>query len=127
MGRGGRPPAGGRPPTHGLRPPAGRGRGQAAPSRHPETERHAAEVKATARGLSTLIKSGDAEKRPPAFDSQDLLVVRSWCERRPIEPQSAASALVRFPRLWSTKRGRYCRFRAPGAGAIALLRARPTF
>ena len=125
MGSPGKPP-GQRSPAHGLRPPApvpgNKGKPKTA-----GTEKHAQEVKALARGKSIVEPASEAEKRPAAFDGQDLLVVRSWLTRRPLEPKPTAPALVQYPRLWTTKRGRYCKFKAPGAGTYALLRARPTF
>ncbi len=67
------------------------------------------------------------ERRPAPFDRRDLMVVRSWLSRRPLETMPAAAAMVPYPRMWTTKRGRYCRFRAPGAGVYGIVRARPTF
>lgn len=89
---------------------------------------HAAEIRALASGRD-IVEMGarDAEKRPAAFDRKELGVIRSWVNRRPLEPTQPAAALVDFPRLWSTKRGRYCRFKAPGAGTYAILRARPSY
>lgn len=93
-----------------------------------EFERHAAEVKAQQRGRSSVDSATeDREHRPAPFDRKELMAVRSWILTRPLEPTSPAAALVRYPRLWTTKRGRYARFRVPGAGIYALLRARPTF
>jgi|WetSurMetagenome_2_1015567.scaffolds.fasta_scaffold1026936_2 hypothetical protein len=120
----GRPP-GSRSPAHGLRPPAPAARGKG--TKLTETEKHAKEVQAVARGMSIVEPAHESEKRPPAFESRDLLVVRSWLTRRPLEPKPVAPALVQYPRLWTSKRGRYCKFKAPGAGSYALLRARPTF
>jgi len=84
-------------------------------------------VKAVSQGKSIVEPKRDPEGHAAAFASQDLLVVRAWLERRPIEAAGPAPALVQYPRLWTTKRGRYCRFKAPGAGTYAILRARPTF
>jgi hypothetical protein len=109
------------------RPKLGKGKGKNDP-KHPETEKHAKEVREVARGRDIVDRSLLArEVRPPLFKNQDMLLVRSWMMRRPLEPTSPAAALVHFPRMWSTKRGRYCRFQAPGAGVYGLLRARPTF
>jgi hypothetical protein len=90
---------------------------------------HADEVKKLSRGTDFVERTGqEAEKRPAAFDRKELGVVRSWLDKRPLETTTPAAALVEFPRLWNTKRGRYLKFRAPGAaGAYAILRARPTF
>ncbi len=121
----GRPPA--KPPGHGLKPPAPGARPSSGKGRGADTERHAQEVRAVARGKSSLEVAPAGEERPAAFDRQDLLVVHAWMQRRPLEPKPVAPALVQYPRNWNTKRGRYCRFRAPGAGSYALLRARPTF
>ena len=62
----------------------------------------------------------------PGFESRDVLVVRAWLVRRSVEPAPQAAALIKFPRMWSTKRGRYCNFSTPGA-TFGLMRARPTF
>jgi hypothetical protein len=105
----------------------GRGKKKKQPSKHPQTEAHAQEVREVARGRDIVDGPKAQEKRPPAFDRKELLVVRSWLDRRPLEPTPQATALVQYPRLWATKRGRYCRFKAPGAGVYGLLRARPTF
>ena len=69
----------------------------------------------------------DREKRAAPFDRKGLQEVRSWTRSRPLEPTSPAAALVEYPRMWTTKRGRYSKFRIPGAGTYGLLRARPTF
>ena len=67
------------------------------------------------------------ERRPAPFDREELQVVRSWVHSRPLEASSPAAALVPYPRMWSTKRGRYSKFQVPGMGAFGLIRARPTF
>jgi len=67
------------------------------------------------------------EQRLAAFQGPAMMVVRSWLERRTVEAPPTPAALVAFPRSWSTRRGRYCRFVAPGAGVYGLVRARPTF
>jgi hypothetical protein len=94
-----------------------------------EYEAHAKEVKQLAAGKDFVERqSPEREKRPAPFDRKELGVVRSWVARRPLESAPPAAALIDFPRLWNTKRGRYVRFRAPGGlGSYALLRARPTF
>jgi hypothetical protein len=124
MGNPGRPP-GSRSPAHGLRPPAPAAKSRS--NKLAETAAHAKEVQAVLCGKSIVEATTGAEKRPPAFENKDLLVVRSWLTRRPLEPKPVAPALVQYPRLWTSKRGRYCKFKAPGAGTYALLRARPTF
>ena len=89
---------------------------------------HAAEIRALASGRDIVeLAPRDTEKRPAAFDRKELGVIRSWVNRRPLEPTQPAAALVEFPRMWATKRGRYCHFKAPGAGTYALLRARPSY
>jgi hypothetical protein len=108
--------------------PGGDGRGKKKKqSRHPETEAHAREIREVARGRDIVDGAAEMEKRPAPFDRKELMVVRSWLERRPLEPKAQATALVQYPRMWTTKRGRYCKFKAPGAGIYGLLRARPTF
>ena len=93
-----------------------------------ETQAHANEVRSLHSGRDIVERPAqETEKRPAAFDRQELQVVRSWLKRRPLEPNRPASAMVAYPRLWTTNRGRYCRFKAPGGGNYALLRARPTF
>lgn len=114
-------------PPRGVSARGAKGTGPADESKHPETKKHAEEVQAVMRGLDIVEAGTDREQNPAAFKNPDMLVVRSWMNRRPLEPTRDAAALVRFPRLWSTRRGRYCRFVAPGAGTYALLRARPSF
>lgn len=93
-----------------------------------ETAAHAAEVRALASGHDFVeLRPADTEQRPAAFDRKELQVIRSWVQRRPLEPTAPAAAMIDYPRMWTTKRGRYCKFRAPGAGVYALIRARPTF
>jgi hypothetical protein len=116
------PPRGGRPPA----PKPAKRKIPGLTREKPDTAEHAREVRAVARGkdiVEPLTRSRDASKAP----FPDLLVVRSWMKKRPIEATQPAAALVRFPRMWTTKRGRYCRFQAPGAGIYGLVRARPTF
>ncbi len=117
-----------KPPARGPTPPPPR---RAAPA---EIRRHAEEIRAQNAGKDTLEKGAGAvaaptgrEAKPPGFDHRELLVVRAWLKRRPLETAPAAAALIQYPRLWATKRGRYCKFKAPGAGVYGLLRARPTF
>lgn len=89
---------------------------------------HADEVRSLAGGRDFVERpSAEHEKRPAPFDRQELQVVRSWTKRRPLEPTAPASAMVDYPRMWSTKRGRYSKFKIPGAGAYGLLRSRPTW
>ncbi len=93
-----------------------------------ETEKHAKEVREVIRGKDIVERPAAAHERlPPTFDTQDLMAVRSWMKQRPFESNVSAAALVHFPRQWSTRRGRYCRFQAPGAGVYGVLRARPSF
>ncbi len=106
----------------------GRGGGQKQGGKE-ETEEHAREVKAVMRGQD-IVESGASaidEKPPAAFDGSQMQVVRSWMDSRPLEPKTAATAMVPYPRNWNSKRGRYCKFKAPGAGVYGILRARPTF
>ena len=93
-----------------------------------ETQEHANEIRALVRGTDFVDSPNpDREKRPAPFDRKELQVVRSWAKRRPLEPTGPAPALIPYPRMWTTNRGRYCKFKAPGAAAYALIRARPTF
>lgn len=107
----------------------GKGKGQKqSDSKHPDTEAHAREVREVVRGRDIVEKKPVlGERRPAPFDRKELMVVRNWLRDRPLEPAPNATALVQYPRLWATKRGRYCKFQAPGAGVYGLLRARPTF
>jgi len=106
-------------------PPARQGRsglGQGA------TQAHAREVAAVAAGRDAVVPAPRTrDERLGAFHGPAMLVVRSWLERRPVDAPQAPATLVAFPRLWTTQRGRYCRFVAPGAGVYGLVRARPTF
>lgn len=124
------PPSRGVPTRGGKGALAGKGKGAAGGKdkpKHPETQKHAQEVKAVMRGLDIVDKGLEQEHKPAAFQNSDMLVVRSWMNRRPLEPKRDAAAMVQFPRMWSTRRGRYCRFVAPGAGSYGILRARPSF
>ena len=86
-----------------------------------EFEKHTEEVKTLARGKDIVEGlTSKAEQRPPAFDRQELQVVRSWLQRRPLEPTHPAAAMIAYPRMWTTKRGRYCKFRAPGGRGLRL-------
>jgi len=108
--------------------PASAGGGKAANPRLAETAAHAQEVREIGRGRDIVERPGaNVEQKPAAFANPGMLVVRSWLQRRPLESAAPAAALVHYPRLWTTKRGRYCRFSAPGAGSYGLVRARPTF
>jgi hypothetical protein len=93
-----------------------------------DTQAHAQEVRDVLAGRN-IVEHDPAtrERQLAAFHAPEMLVVRSWMSRRPLEGPVAAAALVAFPRLWTTERGRYCRFVAPGAGRYGLVRARPTF
>jgi hypothetical protein len=116
-------------------PGSGKGKGKGAGKKKDkksatksEVEKHAKEVREVIRGRDIVERPTDGSERvAPTFGGSDLLVVRSWMKGRPFEPRLEAAALVHFPRQWSTRRGRYCRFQAPGAGSYGLLRARPTF
>jgi hypothetical protein len=99
--------------------------------KHADTEAHAQEVREVIRGRDIVERPTKQatlrEQKPPAFARADIIVVRTWLAQRPLEPPISATALVAFPRMWSTRRGRYCRFNAPGAGAYGIVRARPSF
>jgi hypothetical protein len=89
---------------------------------------HASEVQDIIRGRDIVEnRESSTEKKDAAFEHDELQVVRSWVKKRPLEAYKAPSALVAYPRLWNTRRGRYTRFALPGAGAYGLLRARPSF
>ncbi len=120
-GGGGGAPSGLQPPKpHGGQKPGGV-RGKV------DTSKHAEEVRSVRRGRDIVEQSATRAGKPPAFDRKELLVARSWFERRPLETGTLAAPLIRYPRMWATKRGRYCKFKAPGAGVYGLLRARSTF
>lgn len=99
--------------------------------KHADTEAHAQEVRDVIRGRDIverpLSASSQYQKKPAAFARQDIIVVRTWLAQRPLEAPISATAIVAFPRMWSTRRGRYCRFNAPGAGTYGIVRARPSF
>ena len=116
-------------PRAGMRPGPGMGgRGKPPNAKVAETAAHAKEVREVARGRDIVERPETQKEQTPAgFGNADMLVVRSWMQRRPLEAAAPAAALVHYPRLWTTKRGRYCRFQAPGAGNYGLVRARPTF
>ena len=95
------------------------------------TKGHAEEMRAIARGHNTLERSSakpNNDNNEFFAKPTELLKVRSWVQNRPVDSASPPqAALVAFPRLWTTNRGRYCRFQAPGAGSYGILRARPSF
>lgn len=91
-----------------------------------DTAAHAAQVRAVLKGQDSVDWQPTAPVASAAGLNRDQVVaVRSNHSQRPLEP-SGAGALVAFPRKWSQKRGRYCKFRAPGAGSYGIVRARPT-
>jgi hypothetical protein len=95
-----------------------------------EFAQHAQQVKDVAGGrdiVESAVPENRRERRPAPFDREELQVVRSWVHNRPLEATSPAAAMVPYPRMWSTKRGRYSKFQVPGMGAFGLVRARPTF
>jgi hypothetical protein len=93
-----------------------------------EFTEHADEVKEVQRGRDIVeAKNPERESRPAPFDRKELQVVRSWARGRPLEPTSPAATMIPYPRMWSSKRGRYSKFKLPGAGSYGLVRARPTF
>ena len=126
MPKPGRPPPK-RPAPPSPKPPAPRRTGGWPSEPRPDTREHAKEVRAIAAGVSGLEPGAAPSVRPDALDRTELVAVRNWLTARPLEPGPPAAALIEYPRSWTTKRGRYCKFRAPGAGTYALLRARPTF
>jgi hypothetical protein len=88
---------------------------------------HAQELKKLARGKDFVERAeGPMEKRPAPFDRAELEVVRQWLRSRPLEPTPAAAAKVPYPRMWTTKRGRYAQFKLAECN-FGLVRARPTF
>ena len=122
----------------GLATPAGRRPGPGGKKKNAkkkateDTEAHAKLVREITRGKDIVDrpdsgKEPPRERRPAAFQRIDMIVVRQWLRQRPLEPPISATALVAFPRMWTTRRGRYCKFNAPGAGAYGLVRARPSF
>ncbi|MEL6340947.1 MAG: hypothetical protein AAFP04_03655 [Myxococcota bacterium] len=93
-----------------------------------DTTKHAREVRALMSGADHVENdSGSREQTPAAFRRTKRCAVRSWQENRPLEPSHTATAKVPYPRMWNTRRGRYCKFKAPGAGVYGILRARPSF
>lgn len=118
-------PGGPRPPPPA---PAGRKARGAGGREHTGPGEHAREGREPRRGGGGVERHPiTREQRLAVFHTPEMLVVRSWLARRPLEPAVPAAALIAFPRDWTTRRGRYCRFAAPGAGVYGLLRARPTF
>jgi hypothetical protein len=70
----------------------------------------------------------NGEKVGKAFNGGALIAAKSWLKGRPGEPVANAAAVIKFPRMWSTQRGRYSRFKVPGGkGVYGLLRARPSY
>ncbi|MBJ80409.1 MAG: hypothetical protein CMH60_03745 [Myxococcales bacterium] len=110
----------------GLRPPQSNALGPDKRTKHHETQAHANQVRQVTHGQDSVAGKSAQESAKGGFEP-DLLMVRSWLEKRPMEPNNAKAAMIPYPRQWATKRGRYCKFRAPGAGTYALIRARPTF
>ncbi len=92
-----------------------------------DTSKHAEEVRSVSKGRDIVEAPATRDGKPAAFDRKELMVARSWFERRPLETGTPATPMIAFPRMWTSKRGRYCKFMAPGAGVYGLLRARPTF
>jgi len=113
----------------GLKPPQANALGPDKRAKHHqqhETQNHAQQVKELNQGKDFVESKPRPEQAQKGF-TPDVLMVRSWLEKRPMEPANKTAAMIPYPRQWATKRGRYCKFRAPGAGTYALIRARPTF
>src|SRR5688572_19476626 len=89
-----------------------------------EFANHAGEIKDLVAGKDFVEgQHTKRETRPAPFDRRELEVVRSWVQSRPLEPNKPASALISYPRMWTTNRGRYTKFRLPGAGVYGLVRS----
>ena len=102
------------------------------------TQRHAHEVRNLLQGQDIVDRNNSAEPSatepgtaPTPNDSspenRQIMSVKNWMKERPIDVPAPAAPMIQFPRMWTSRRGRYCKFKAPGAGTYGLVRARPSF
>lgn len=108
------------------------------PKPNPQTtQQHAHEVRNLLQGQDIVERnskesgSTDAATGPTPNDAspekQAMMSVKNWMKERPIDMPLPAAPMIQFPRMWTSRRGRYCKFKAPGAGTYGLVRARPSF
>ena len=93
------------------------------------TRQHAAEVRRITHGEDVVddLHSEPARRQPKELSRKEMVVVKSWVQHQPLVDTGSTPAMIEYPRMWNTRRGRYCKFRVPGAGTYGLLRARSTF
>jgi len=128
-----------RPPRRGERnpPPAHRKFTLSLPQPDPTlTAQHASEVLNISRGQD-IVEYETLKRSPPSvlrnkpvvgkFSSEEFVEMKRWLGQQPVDAPAPTSPMISYPRMWSTRRGRYCKFKSPGAGSYGLLRARATF
>ena len=100
------------------------------------TQHHAQEVRGVLGGQDIVDKEslrqpspGSPTSPPPqgAFNAQQFVEVKEWLRARPANVVAPTAPVISYPRMWSTRRGRYCKFKSPGASGYGLMRARATF
>lgn len=100
------------------------------------TQHHADEVRGVQGGQDIVEKDTlrRSRRRAPAspppqgvFSTQQFVEVKEWLRARPANVVAPTAPVIAFPRMWSTRRGRYCKFKSPGASGYGLMRARATF
>ena len=128
-----------RPPRRGERnpPPPGRKFTLSLPQPDPTlTQQHASEVLNVSAGQD-IVETETLKRSPPSarrnkpvqgkFSEEGFVEIKRWLGQQPADAPAPTSPMIQYPRMWSTNRGRYCKFKAPGAGTYGLLRARATF
>ena len=100
------------------------------------TQHHAQEVRGIQGGQDivdqeTLRQEHPASRSPAAqggaFSEHQFVEVKDWLRARPANAATPSAPVISYPRMWSTRRGRYCKFKSPGASGYGLMRARATF
>ena len=90
---------------------------------------HLHEVLAQASGVDIVEETrGATRRRAMVFEALRgaSQTFQEWNDQRPFEVVDA-TPMVEFPRDWSSKHGRYCRFHAAAEGTYGVLRARREF
>jgi len=101
------------------------------------TQHHAKEVRSVLQGQDIVERpsqgsqTSSESKAPTPNESghgkTPMMSVKKWMKERPIDVPVPAPPMIQYPRLWASRRGRYCKFKAPGAGTYGLVRARATY
>jgi hypothetical protein len=102
------------------------------------TQHHAKEVRSVLQGQDIVERTPQGSQAPSeqgtaptpkdtTAEKSAIMSVKKWMKERPIDVPAPAPPMIQYPRMWASRRGRYCKFKAPGAGTYGLIRARPTY